>query len=428
MTSMFNFCPDVNNTYMNIYKYFNKLQCALLTSFLLASILLTASHLFALAEGRQLIGRFADLGTLADSLAACAPYCLCFFITLYFTDGKRSVKAFWAVICCLAVLKISGADKYSYILPLLCALLAIYCFKNFELYLAASLSFITSVICGVLLSFFNDAYKNFLMTLARLVSGKGVVSSALFGFVNTFFELFNAVDFKNLFYHNSYGGTAVNGQSIITGAADIFAYSKSSAAAQTYLSGHYLELLLLCGVFVFLLSQLKKGQKTALIFTYACAALSGNFSLFLLFILLESPFLFLSVAVLCALGYAAANALNISIGFAYGGSVFELFAGIDKPVYLAAAGAVFVAVGYFAAEYFAEKYGISDCYNLYYPARLEKTVAALGGVRNMLRFKDGALEVRNPKLVNTLALDCTVAGNKIKSCDPLFSELKNYIT
>ena len=69
-------------------------------------------------------------------------------------------------------------------------------------------------------------------------------------------------------------------------------------------------------------------------------------------------------------------------------------------------GVIFIALGYFVYKYCFEKYGISDCLNIYIPTRLNGVVKALGGIKNIVRFKGNDLEIRNPKLIDNLSLSC----------------------
>ena len=89
------------------------------------------------------------------------------------------------------------------------------------------------------------------------------------------------------------------------------------------------------------------------------------------FILLESPYLFLSLCVISSLGYFCASIVKISVGFCFGGGIIEIFINADKYVYLITLGIVFTAIGYFVTKYFYEKYGISSLLNIYIPKNLK---------------------------------------------------------
>lgn len=181
------------------------------------------------------------------------------------------------------------------------------------------------------------------------------------------------------------------------------------------------------GIMLSLSEQLKQAQKICLFVTFAAAALTGNISLALFFILLESPYLFMSALLISALSFAASALLDIRIGYLHGGGLIEMLINIDKPLYLIAAGVVFFAIGYFITKYSVLKSGVSDCLNVYIPARLNKLVASLGGIVNIIKIKDDTVEVRNPKLVNNFELKCEIKENLIKTDDDKISELKEYL-
>ena len=144
------------------------------------------------------------------------------------------------------------------------------------------------------------------------------------------------------------------------------------------------------------------------------------------FILLESPYLFLSLCVISSLGYFCASIVKISVGFCFGGGIIEIFINADKYVYLITLGIVFTAIGYFVTKYFYEKYGISSLLNIYIPKNLKNTVSALGGVQNIIRFSDTSIEVRNPKLVDEINIDCEIKENIIKIEKDIVDNLKEY--
>lgn len=74
-----------------------------------------------------------------------------------------------------------------------------------------------------------------------------------------------------------------------------------------------------------------------------------------------------------------------------------------------------------------EKHGISDCCNVYIPTRLNGFVTALGGMSNIIRYKDGGIFVRNPKLVDTVSVECEIDENFIKTEDERLDELREYL-
>ena len=60
------------------------------------------------------------------------------------------------------------------------------------------------------------------------------------------------------------------------------------------------------------------------------------------------------------------------------------------------------------------------------PKNLKETVSALGGVQNIIKFSDTSIEVRNPKLVDEISLDCEIKENIIKIEKDIVDNLKEY--
>ena len=82
---------------------------------------------------------------------------------------------------------------------------------------------------------------------------------------------------------------------------------------------------------------------------------------------------------------------------------------------------------YFVYKFIYEKHGITDSFNAYIPTRLNSFVSALGGISNIIRFKNDGLEVRNPKLIDTVSLDCEIKENFVTTKDKRMIELKEYL-
>lgn len=398
----------------------------MLFAFILASAAVTAAELLVLISSQMKSGGVSAEG-FANCLLDTVPYSFAFFITVGLTDGKRSVKGFWSCLCLYFVFHISGLEHKSMLVGILISLFTVYCIKSFNPYFAYCASLISCVIFGFLFLYGKDYYLSFVMSLSSFTSKSKSLSPALFGALNSFFKAFDMTSFENMFYFKSYGGTVVENGRVETGAVDLFKMKTGDFAVIRFLSGHYYLLFLLAGVFAMLAPKHKRVQRMCLIVLFCSLLLSGNISLFLLFIFLESPYMLLVLGILSSVCYLTANALSVSIGFVSGGSIVEMMTSGGNYVYLLTAGTVFVALGFFASKYIYQKVGLSDCYNIYIPTRLEKTVKALGGINNIIRFRENAVEVRNPMLVDKLSLDCVVEENLVKSEKSEFSELKAYL-
>lgn len=420
------FCKTADNNCMNIYGSFNKLKNSMLIPFGLTAIIYVFKALFdflAYKIGDEIVS-FSNLSSCLNFFALLE---IAFFVTFYLSKGSKALKALFALFCTFVFCSIFTQSK-SLLFALLISLLTHYCFENLKGLTAMLLTLLSVLIIAVLCTYLYDYYINVVMALASAVSDKGNLSSALFGFINTIFSPIDFSNFENMFYFKSFGSTSVDGNNIISGAVNLFQNNIKSNAVTAYLSGHSFVIFLSVGIFAKLVKKLKGLEKLMFCVIFTSLILCGNINLFMLFVLLESPFLFLSACVLAGLCYFCAAIVKISVGFAYGGGIIEILINCDKYVYLVALGTVFVAIGYFVTEYFYEKYGVSSMLNTYIPKWLEKTVASLGGIQNIIRLYDDIVEVRNPKLVDELSLDCKVNENNITLEQDLISDLKEYIS
>lgn len=411
---------------MRVYKYFNKIHNSSLMAFIVSSVFILTAELLQLLG--YYIGEGADvvLFNFSQLLFSLIPYIFCYFITMYFTNGDRWLKAFWAVIC-LCLFATASDISISFFAGIAAALIFSYFFEHFNKYVSFSVALICSVIFGLAINYTADVFNNVLMGAARFVSDKGIASSIMFSVISTLLGLFGSTGFNDLFYYKSYGGTIVKDNDVITGVKDLFENGYSGELLADYTTGHYFLLFVILGVMLALADELKAGQKICLLVTMLCSFVSGNISLALLFIFLESPFLLILITIISAVCYLTANLLDIRMGYLFSGGIVEMLTGIDKPVYFLVCAVVFVAIGYFVARYSYIKAGISDCFNNYIPTRFNNLIDALGGIVNIIKVNDDVAEVRNPKLVNTFDLKCEIRENLVKAEDEKIKELGEYL-
>lgn len=415
---------------MKIYKLLNKYQTALLVPFVLSGLFFVLSELLNLLTG-TIDGDFKTmLYNLSKLFYHLVPFVFCFFLTMVMSKGRRELKGFWSSVCLAIVFNLANNEDSSYTslaVAIIFSLFCIFCFNSFEPFLAFLFTIIFSMLFGIVVGIFADYYENFVMWLAGLICNKGIISSVLYGISDAFMSLFNSDIFKNVFENKSFTGTMLINNEIVTGVKDLFKVGYNGELISTYLSGHYFTLFVLTGICVSLLGELKGIQRITLFVLLIVSLLSGNISLLVFFILLESPLLFLSIVLVNGLAFATAYLVNLEMGYMLNGSIIEMFMYLKNPVYLFAGGIVFVCIGYFASKLSVAKYGLSDYLNIYIPTRLNSLVNSLGGICNIVRFKDDEIEVRNPKLVDTIKLQCEIRENMIKSEDESILELKEYI-
>lgn len=411
---------------MRAYSFFNKIHNSSLLAFIISSAFIV------IAEFLQLLGYYigdgADVVLLNFSqlLLKLVPYIFCYFITMYFTNGERWLKAFWAVIC-LCVFATASGIQLSFFAGIAAALMYSYFYEHFNKYISFSVTLISSVLVGLAMSYLGDILKDLLMSTARFVSDKGIVTAVLFSVISTILSLFGSNSFNDLFYYKSYGGTMVKDDNVITGIKDLFENGYSGEQLADYMTGHYFMLFVILGVMLALADELKAVQKVCLLITMLCSFVSGNISLALLFIFIESPFLFILITIISAVCSVTSHLLDIRMGYLFSGGIAELFTSLDKPVYFFVCAVVFVAIGYFVTRYSNVKAGISDCFNTYIPTRFNHLLGALGGIANIIKISEDVAEVRNPKLVNTFDLKCEIRENLVKVEDEKLKELGEYL-
>lgn len=411
---------------MRAYNLFNKIHNSALLAFIISSVFILIAELLQLLGYH--ISNEADVVLLNFSqlLLKLVPYVFCYFISMHFTNRERWLKAFWAVVC-LCVFETASGISISFFAGIVAALMYSYFFERFNKYISFSVTLLSSVVFGLAMSYLGDIFKDILMGAARFVSDKGLVTAVLFSVISTVLCLFGSNSFNELFYYKSYGGTIVKDDNVITGIKDLFENGYSGEQLADYMTGHYFLLFVILGVMLALADELKAVQKICLLITMLCSFISGDISLALFFVFLESPFLFILITIISAICHVTAHLLDIRMGYLFSGSIVEMFGSIDKPVYFFVCAVVFVAIGYFVTRYSNIKAGISDCLNIYIPTRFNHLLNALGGIVNVIKVNDDVAEVRNPKLVNTFDLKCEIRENLVKVEDDEIKELGEYL-
>ncbi len=411
---------------MRAYNLFNKIHNSALLAFIISSVFILIAELLQLLGYH--ISNEADVVLLNFSqlLLKLVSYVFCYFISMHFTNSERWLKAFWAVVC-LCVFETASGISISFFAGIVAALMYSYFFERFNKYISFSVTLLSSVVFGLAMSYLGDIFKDILMGAARFVSDKGLVTAVLFSVISTVLCLFGSNSFNELFYYKSYGGTIVKDDNVITGIKDLFENGYSGEQLADYMTGHYFLLFVILGVMLALADELKAVQKICLLITMLCSFISGDISLALFFVFLESPFLFILITIISAICHVTAHLLDIRMGYLFSGSIVEMFGSIDKPVYFFVCAVVFVAIGYFVTRYSNIKAGISDCLNIYIPTRFNHLLNALGGIVNVIKVNDDVAEVRNPKLVNTFDLKCEIRENLVKVEDDEIKELGEYL-
>lgn len=427
---MINTVINAHNYCMKIYEKFNIAEKSLIFPFIFGSIFIALSNILRLI-GAEVSDEFSSiLSNFSDLFYSLLPYVFCYCISVFISNGKKWFVGFWSVLC-LAVFstafKTVSSSQINVTGGIFVALGVYFVFKYLDSkILKLLISLISFLLIGLALGYLYDYFDNFNMFLGDFVSGKGLLSAGFFGAIKTIYSFLSINDFADIFFYKSYGGSLIIGKEIITGVKDLLSAGYDGKLLSAYLSGHYYLLFAVCGICVSMFSDLKGIYRKLLIFLLAATAVSGNLSLILLFLFFQCPWIFISCVIISALAYISAYIIDLGAGYLYDGGIIEMFLYHGNAVYLLAGGIVFLAIGYFVYKYCYEKYGISYCCNVYYPQRLKPIVNALGGINNIVRFRDETVEVRNPKIVNTILLNCEIDENIIKSESDELKELREY--
>ena len=189
-------------------------------------------------------------------------------------------------------------------------------------------------------------YDDFLIFLAKKCKNNGIV----FGALNSVFNTFGLTDFENLIFYTSYGGAKLINGEIATGAVDIFMLKSSSIEASVYLVGRFLSLFSALGIAL----SIHKHRK-AVLFITLFSFLSGNFTVYLLALLLIFPQNYFVFLLFNFISYFIANVAMIKGGFAVNSSIFEMFVYCDNYVYVLAVGLFLCAVSYYVSRLAKER-------------------------------------------------------------------------
>lgn len=415
---------------MKVYEKFNNIKKSLLFPFLFGSIFISIGEILQLAELKSFNTIETVFENFSQLLYKLIPYFFCYYFAVMPRRGKKFFSGIWSVLC-LAVFSTAfrslSGSQITIFSGIFVGFIIYYIFRHIEKkYLSLSLTFISCLLLGLLFGFLYEYFYDFNMSLSKFISDKGIISSVLFGIFNTVYSVFDSNTFADMFFNKSFGGSVLIENDLVTGVKELLSSGYEGKLISTYLSGHYYLLFATVGVCIALIANKKGIQRKVLFVISVATVLSGNLTLAFVFLFFESPAILISLVVVSALSYASAYLIDLGAGYLHSGGIFEMFVYHGEVVYLLAGGTVFLVIGYFVCRYCCEKYGISDCFNIYYPDRLKYLVNALGGEDNIIRFKDSNVEVRNPKLVNTIILSCEINENVVTSDSASLKQLREY--
>lgn len=421
----------VNNDGMKIFNLQNKLLNSLMLPFILGSAILTAAELISLSNSYISNGFTDILYSFTDTLTALLGYIFCYFPVLMLTKGKSSIKAFVSLLC-IALFNCAfdyvGNSEPSYLLSLILGCIFVFCFNKLGKSLSYVIVPVISLLLGYASGFLSNELEELIFSFSNSFFSGNVISAALFGGINSVFSLFNSPLFSDLLFYKSAGGSLLYNEQLLTGVKDLFENGYTGNLVSAFLSGKYYLIFALTGLAVSVSNELKGIQRGAILVVCVSALISGNLSLLILFLILENVLMIVPIILLSMLSYASAALLKLGMGYLGSGGIIELAMSLNgRWVYLLAGSAVLAVMGYFCGKYFVEKNGISDCLNIYIPTRLNSVLKSLGGIENIIRIKNGNVEVRNPQLVNFLNDEYEIKDNIIICNSRLISELGEYL-
>lgn len=413
---------------MNMYKNSNRLLQAIQLP------LIAGAAVYLICEAARILsskwqGAESMLLAFADEFQYIVPFFFAFFIPYKLCGEKSTRKALWSFICFAVYSSAYNAvssQRATVLAGILAGLLFAYIFNSLKRAYPWAVTAFLAIVLGVACGYLYDVYENVLIYVLNFIGSRGSVTSFLFGFLNNIFELISP-DFKLLVYEKSYGGALFLEGSVVTGAKNIYAASSGATAVSTFLSGRFVQLFAVPGIALAVSEILKGRKKKGFIVLTVCCFLSGNTSLLYLYILLESPFLFLAGAFIAGVSYLAASLLDFSAGFEFSGGFAELILNFGSNILLPVVGIVITVLSYFVFRYCIVKYDVSESENLYIPQRLKDVVEELGGIHNIIRIRENGVEVRNIKKVNTLKLDGEMKENIFVTDDPQVVALGEYL-
>lgn len=414
---------------MRLDKKSNELLQSVWLALMVCSVLYLICELLLVAGDAAQGDTKVSLTVVAEELQHIVPFLFAFLIPYKQSTGNSAYQGLWSALCYAfyaASFFAVSEHRSTLFSAVLLSILFVFLFRRFERSTALFLTGFLSVLLGVACGYLFDVYENLLILILNTIGSRGGIIAFLFGLLNSFFEMISP-DFKTLVYQKSYGGAVWIDNSILTGAKHIFEADAQHTAVYTFLSGRLLQLFIYPGMAMAMSDALKGKKRHALAVLTVCTVLSGNSVLFFLFLLLESPFAFLAAAFLTALCYLTAYLLKLSVGFMESGGLPELIMHLNGNYLLFAAGAAITVLAYFLLKYCILKYGVSEYTTLYIPDALKPAAEALGGVKNIIRFTEKGVEVRNVKRIDTLKLDGEMKENIFYTTDPDVLALEEYL-
>lgn len=329
---------------------------------------------------------------------------------------KAAVSAFCVFSSCLVFYGFSGSF-YSVLFSALLSFLCVKALGGIKYIWGAAGLFIICVAIGAGSGLSYEYLYSLLKIIAKALADKG----ALFGTVNSFFELAVSPELSKLVYRTSYSGAVVDMNGIKSGVADILA----GRGVAKLLTGKYLvNISLTIGIFAVMFKRLKGAQLTAFCSICFVALVFGDARLLCLYILFYNPVLYIGYLFCVFVAYFIPSLIDLRIGFKFNASLFELFRYGNRWGYFIILAFVIAVLTYFVLRLIFSRFDIMK--GRYLPKSVKIIVNALGGENNLERIEGETLYVKNPNLIDILKIDCEIRQNAVSLYSDEIELLKEY--
>lgn len=336
--------------------------------------------------------------------------CAVFFVCSFNMNSKKAITCSVCYLISDLVFYSLSNEHYSLLFSVIIAFLLSSVADKLEvIYLYLILLFI-GVSLGVALGVSYEYLFSALRRFCGFVGNKAI----LFGVFNNFYSIAFSDNFEELIFTKDYSLSAVIDDNIVAGIKNIFIANPDNAPFEVaqYLSGKYLvNIFVVLGITVALYSRLSGMELLSFLLLSALSIVFGDIKLFSLFILIFNPVIYLSFLGMTFVSYLVCSLLDLRIGYADNGSVFELFRYGNNWIYFLLSGLVIAVMSYFLTQIVISKFDIQKRKIL--PREVRRIINSLGGEKNIVKIKEDSIIVKNPNLINVLNLDCDINENEV---------------
>ncbi len=356
-----------------------------------------------------------------------------FFVDLIFVcfissiSSNRNCKNYYAIVIFIAsdlYYCISIGEHFSLVYSILFALLLNYIFSKLKSELAFLLSILVGFVTTALFVYIEPFVLIYIKQLAEFVKNK----PSLFSVINNIYTLLFSDRLGEFIYSTGIGLTKVANNEIITGVKSYFIYDviNKDISVSKFLSSEYIvNIFATFGILLNLYNKVDNKSKITFVIILVSTLVGGNNLILSLFLLLLNPISYFTYLIIIFMSNAVVSMIDIRIGYINYPNLIELIKFIDKPFYFMIVGIIVVALTYFLFELVSKN--MSTDSDFFLDKNSKRIITAIGGLKNIDRFEDGILYVKNPNLINILKIDCEIYNNKVILLENDIIVLKEYL-